>query len=72
MKIDREGKPAVVIGQRVVLGQAIMGLINGGVMIYNWANPGEAFPGEIAAMMGQPIVFFAQVWWVNNHGITQQ
>lgn len=71
MKIDRDGQPSIIIGQRIVLGQAIMGAINAGVFIYNWMHPENPFPGEVAAMAGQPIVFFAQVWWVNRYGVTQ-
>ena len=70
MKIERDNKPPIVIGQRVVLGQAIMGAINAGVMMYNWTNPLNPIPGEFAAMAGQPIVFFAQVWWANRYGVT--
>jgi hypothetical protein len=71
MKLDRDNKPPFIIGARVALGQAIMGLMNGGVFIWNFANPENTIPGEVVGMMGQPVIFFAQVWYVNRFGVTQ-
>ena len=71
MKIDRDGKPPVVIGNRVAIGQAILSLVNGSILVYNWANPENPIPGEVAGLLAQPIIFLAQVWWVNKYGVTQ-
>lgn len=70
MKIERQGQPPIIIGGRVVLGQAIMGAINAAVLIYNWTNPDNRIPGEIAGFLAQPLIFLAQVWYVNKFGVT--
>jgi len=70
MKIERNGKPPIVVGARVTIGQALLSLLNGGVLLYNWANPENRIPGEIAGLMAQPLIFAIQVWWANRYGIT--
>ena len=70
MKIELDGKPPIIIGARVALGQAIMGAINAGVLMWNWTNPDQKIPGELAGLIGQPLIFAVQVWYVNRHGVT--
>ena len=70
VKIDREGKPPVIIGARVTIGQALLSLLNGGVLLYNYRHPETPIPGEIAGLIAQPIIALAQVWWVNRYGVT--
>ena len=53
------------------MGQAIMGLMNGGVFMWNLTKPEAQIPGEIVGMMSQPVIFFAQIWYVNRYGVTQ-
>lgn len=64
MKIQREGKPAFVIGKRVTLGAAILGVANGLAAI---------FPEHSQAILGfvTPVVFIAQIYVVNKYGVTQ-
>lgn len=64
------GGTQLVIGNRVLIGQAIMGLVNFGVWIWNITHPERQMPGEIAGAMAQPIIFLAQIYWVNRFGIT--
>ena len=71
MKLQREGQAPFIIGGRVALGQAIMGLMNGSVFLWNFTNPQNTIPGEIVGMMSQPVIFFAQIWYVNRYGVTQ-
>jgi len=71
MKLQREGQAPFIIGGRVALGQAIMGLMNGGVFMWNLTKPEAQIPGEIVGMMSQPVIFFAQIWYVNRYGVTQ-
>lgn len=70
MKIERDGGQPIIIGGRVVIGQAITGAMNVVVMVYNWLNPENPIPGEIVGMAAQPVVFGIQVWYVNKHGVT--
>ena len=70
MKIERENAPPIIIGGRIVLGQALTGALNAFVLIYNWTHPENPIPGEVVGFAAQPIVFAAQVWYVNRYGIT--
>ena len=60
----------IVIGTRVVIGQAIMGIVNAGVWLWNINHPEQQVPGEVAGAFAQPIIFIAQVYWANKVGIT--
>lgn len=71
MKIERDEAPPIIIGGRVVIGQAILSAVNAGVFIYNWLHPENPIPGEVAGFVAQPITFLAQVWYVNRYGVTQ-
>lgn len=71
MKIQVEGKPPIIIGARVAIGQAIMGTLNAGVFLWNYMNPEQTIPGEIVGFIGQPIIFLIQVWYANRYGVTQ-
>lgn len=71
MKINRTEKPPIIIGGRIVVGQAIMGIINGAVLLFNYINPENPIDGAIAGYLGQPLIFAAQVWYVNRYGVTQ-
>jgi len=70
MKIERKEKSPIVIGARVTIGQALLSALNGGVLMYNWANPEAPIPGEIAGLIAQPFIFAIQVWWANRYGVT--
>jgi hypothetical protein len=34
-------------------------------------NPENPIDGAIAGYLGQPLIFAAQVWYVNRYGVTQ-
>ena len=63
-------KSNIVIGKRVVIGQAIMALLNAGVLLWNYVHPDATIDGSIASYLSQPIIFFIQVWWANKYGVT--
>lgn len=60
----------IVIGKRVVFGQIVMGIVNLGVYLWNFAHPDNQLPGEIAGFIAQPIIGIGQVWIANKLGIT--
>lgn len=70
MKIERENKPAVIIGNRIPLGLAI----GSAVAWFFWL--GDTYwwdvkvPTAMITQMTSLIVFFAQIWWVNKFGVT--
>jgi hypothetical protein len=70
MKIERTESPPIIIGGRILLGQALTGAMNAAVLMYNWTNPENPLPGAIVGMAAQPLVFFAQVIYVNRYGVT--
>jgi hypothetical protein len=71
MKIQREGKPAIIIGKRVVLGQIVGAALTWGFWITE-----EFFNLQVpAAMVTQATVLvigIAQIWAVNKFGVTTQ
>ena len=70
MKITVEGKPPIIIGARVTIGQALLSILNGSVWFWNFTHPEQQIPGEIAGILAQPLIFFIQVWYVNRFGVT--
>jgi hypothetical protein len=70
VKINRDDAPPIIIGGRILLGQALTGALNAFVLTYNWLHPENPMPGEIVGFVAQPLVFAAQVWYVNRYGVT--
>lgn len=70
MKINREGAQPIIIGGRVTIGQALLGGLNGGLMLWNNFNPENTIPGEVAGLIAQPIIGAIQIWYVNRYGVT--
>ena len=64
MKIDRQGKPPVIIGKRVTVGAAI-----GGVA----AAIGNIWPeyANLLLNLVPPLTFVVQLVVVNRYGVTQ-
>ena len=71
MKIEREGGQPLIVGGRVTIGQALLGLLNGSLLLYNHLHPEAPIPGEIAGLIAQPFIALVQIWYVNRYGVTQ-
>lgn len=63
MKIARPGKPDIIIGKRITLSAALLGIANGLAAAY----PSRA--QEILAYV-TPVIFIVQMIAVNVYGIT--
>ena len=70
MKIERETAPPIIIGGRVTVGQALLGGLNGSLLLWNHLNPENTIPGEVAGLIAQPIIAMIQIWYVNHYGVT--
>ena len=70
MKIERGDAPPIIIGTRVTIGQALLGALNGSLMLWNHLHPENTIPGEVAGLIAQPIIAAIQIWYVNRYGVT--
>lgn len=70
MKIAREGKPPILIGKRVVLGQLILAVFNMAAGFWDWWNPDNAVPAALVGVTAQVVTGLAQIWVVNYYGVS--
>ena len=71
LTIDRQAGPALIIGKRTTIAQAILSVVNGGVILFNYLNPENPIPAGYAGIVAQPFIFGVQLYLVNRYGVTQ-
>ena len=72
MKISRNGKPPILIGKRVVLGQIILAAFNVGAGFWDWLNPDNAVPALLVGGLAQVVTGVVQIIVVNKYGVTTE
>lgn len=71
MKIQREGKPSIIIGKRVVLGQVVGAALSWSFWIveYFWSIE---IPAAMVTQASTLVIGVAQIYAVNKWGVTTQ
>lgn len=71
MKIAREGKPSIIIGKRVVLGQVVGAALSWGFWLVEYFWQVEV-PAAMVTQASTLVIGVAQIWAVNRFGVTTE